>query len=70
MASGVRERTFLAPTGKAAVDKLRVASHKFVGSDAESFAYAGAKRFTKHICLLDESLEKFDAFGGFEINSD
>jgi hypothetical protein len=60
----------LAPTGKAAVDKFRVTSQKFVGTDAESFANAGAKRLTKHIGLLNESLEKFDAFGGIEINRD
>ena len=60
----------MAPTREAAVDKFRVASQKFIGTDAESFAHAGAKRFTKHVGLLNKSLEKLNAFGRFEINSD
>jgi hypothetical protein len=70
MASGVGERSLLAPAGETAVDKFWITSHELVGSDAEPFADAGAKRFTKDIGLLGESLEKLNAFGRFEIDSD
>ena len=70
MASGMRKRSFLAPTGKSAVDQFGVASEEIIGTDPQSFANSWAKGFTEHVGLLDESLEKSHTTGRLEVDGD
>ena len=68
VAGGLRERTFLAPAGHAAVDEPRVLRERDIRAEAEPLHDAGAKAFDEDVGLADQFERRLDAILRLEID--
>src|SRR5262249_49072102 len=68
--SGMGERTFLPPSGHAAIDEPRVALQAIVRAESEPLGDAGAVTFDQRVGFFDQAEQSFSGFWTLQIEGD